>query len=644
MFARMKEYLVKLIPVPAGLAARIGLLACVLAAASLHGFTPAAAASPGTAATTTTARSGLAPSAAAAAQAMAASSFATAINANFRGLREVDGGVPDPNAAASPTQIVEVVNGRLQAYTRDGDAPCAAVDLNTLFGTVAGEELTDPRVIYDPVNGKFVVMIAVISVPPAPGVPHLPLIQVLDLAYNATSDACGTWVTRSVDVSDSDVPEGSFVDQPTMGQDHDALLFGGANFTNDESSLVSYVAFSYSKSCLYAFSCTDIPKVFHPAHYATPASSGGSPMITTAHSYFVAAVPSTGYELYRMDNSANVSATTFALQASIASAQATAPPTRDGGQPGTPNLIDLAVGNANAVRITSPPTFDGTRIWFTHESTSGTTNPHPSVRYGAINTATNTVATAVAYHGPGSDDFNPSIAVGINGASRTIFLNWAWSDVKGGMPVSATVAAVTIGSTDPPPPVIGKDIRLIPGGITGAGITGESRFGDYSSVAVDPASQACAVTAQEYFESATNGKWATRISLFGPSGCGSGQQPLTATGGASATTLSLPASSLALDEEGGTQLSFTVTPATAPGPTGTVTITAGGTVICQGTLTSGTGSCAIPDMALSPGSYQLTATYSGDGTFAASTSEPQSLTITTGTGPQGGPPAGGLST
>jgi hypothetical protein len=515
-----REYLVKLIPLPAGLAVRVGLLACALAAASLPGFTPGGR-SLTASAVTTAARSGLVPPAAAAAQASGATSFTTAIAANFPAIKEVDGEVPDPNAAASPTQIVEVVNRRLQVYTRDGTAACATVNLDTLFGRSPGESSTDPRVIYDNVNGKFVVSIAVISPAPAPGVPHLPLVHILDLAYNAASDACGTWVTRSVLASDGDIPQGSFVDQPAMGQDHDALLFGGANFTDDESSLVSYVAFSYPKSCLYAFSCTDGFRVFHPDHYATPASSGGSPMIITAHSYFVAAVPNVGYELYRMDNSGNAGAATFALQASIASTAATAPPTREAGQPGTPNLIDLEVGTANAVRITSPPTFDGTRVWFTHESTAGTTVAHPSVRYGAINTASNTVATAIAYHGPGSDDFNPSIAVGLNGASRTIFLNWAWSDRNGGLPVSPAVAAVTIGSADPLPPVIGKDVRLFPGGITGAGITGETRFGDYSSVAVDPASaiQACAVTAQEYFESSTNGKWATRISRFGAPGC-----------------------------------------------------------------------------------------------------------------------------
>jgi hypothetical protein len=278
------------------------------------------------------------------------------------------------------------------------------------------------------------------------------------------------------------------------------------------------VAFSYPKACFYAFSCTDpISLVFFPAHYAAPASSGGSPMIVTTHSYFVAAVPSTGYELYKMDNSGNASATTFGLQATIPAAQATAPPTRNAGQPGTQNLITINAGAPlSAVRIKTPPVFDGTRVWFTHESTAGISSPDPAVRYGAINVDTNTVATAVAYHGPDSDDFNSSLAVGMTGGtSRTILLNWAYTDVKGGLAVSPAVAVVAIASTDPLPNVIGKDITLWAVG----GITNDNRFGDYSSVLVDPLSQSCAFSAQEYFDLDTNGKWATRISRFGVPGC-----------------------------------------------------------------------------------------------------------------------------
>ena len=559
MTARFREYPVKLTRVPGRLmAARVALLACVLAAAPLYSVTPdeagtprahpaaasrnielhaagyvhmskktvvslrglaaaggrAAGGHPSTAAATQP-RPALASPATAVARVSVAAAFAPILDANFDGLKSDGNRPPDPNAAASQTQIVEVVNNRLQVYTRNGASAGCPADLNAFFGKQPSESLFDPRVIYDNVNNRFTVTMGVSSSSPPPTVPHLPDVTLLRIAHSAVGDACGLWTEYSVEAetSVSGIPEGSFIDQPAIGQDRNAFLFGGENFTNNRT-FISDVAFSYPKSCAYSDSCTTDFQVFRPPNYATPASSGGNPMIATAHSYFVATVPNVGYELYRMDNSGDTNATIFTLQASIASGQSVQPPTRDAAQPGTSNPVDLdARTPANSTRITSSPTFDGTRIWFAHQVT---VSNHPAVRYGAINPADNTVTTNVAFHSASSDDFNPSIAVGLNGASRTIFLNWAYTDLAAGIPVTDTVAAVTISATDSPPPVNGKDTRLVVGGITN-----DSRFGDYSSVSVDPVNPAevCAVTAQEYFDSATNGKWATRIGRFGAPGC-----------------------------------------------------------------------------------------------------------------------------
>ncbi len=444
-----------------------------------------------------------------------AAAFAPTLNVNFPGLASDGNHPPDPNAAASPTQIVEVVNNRLQVYTQGGASAGCPADLSAFFGQQPGESMFDPRVIYDNVSGRFTVIMAVQTPPPPAGQPHLPFVDLLRIAHSAPGDACGLWTEYSIlgQTSVTGIAEGTFIDQPAIGQDRNAFLFAGENFTNG-NSFISHVAFSYPKSCAYSNTCTTDFQVFRPAHFATPASSGGNPMIATAHSYFVAAISNFGYELYRMDNSGDTNATIFTLQATIASAQSVVPPPRDAAQPGTSSLINIGASNVTlATRITSTPTYDGTRIWFTHQAA---VSNHPAVRYGAIDPASNTVATNVAFHSPSSDDFNPSIAVGINGTSRTIFLNWAYTDVAGGIPVSPAVTAVTIAATDSPPPLDGKDIRLVAGGITN-----DNRFGDYSSVSVDPASagQACAVTAQEYFDPATNGKWATRISRFGAPGC-----------------------------------------------------------------------------------------------------------------------------
>jgi len=104
-------------------------------------------------------------------------------------------------------------------------------------------------------------------------------------------------------------------------------------------------------------------------------------------------------------------------------------------------------------------------------------------------------------------------------------------------------------------------------------------------------------------------------------------QSLTVAKEPATTTLALPAATLAFDQQGGALLTFQATAATSGTPTGSVTVTAGATPICSGVLTNGTGTCALATEELSPGSYQLTATYGGDGDFAGSASDPQALTI-----------------
>lgn len=98
---------------------------------------------------------------------------------------------------------------------------------------------------------------------------------------------------------------------------------------------------------------------------------------------------------------------------------------------------------------------------------------------------------------------------------------------------------------------------------------------------------------------------------------------------ATTTTQTLPATTLAFDQEGGLLMNYQVTSSAGVTPTGSVAVTTGtGQPVCGGGLSGGTGDCAVPDKALAPGSYQVIATYSGDGDNAVSASAAQALTIT----------------
>ena len=191
-------------------------------------------------------------------------------------------------------------------------------------------------------------------------------------------------------------------------------------------------------------------------------------------------------------------------------------PSRNVNQPVTTvNALDPSDGS-----ITSFPYFDGTFIWFAHDADD---DGFPTVRYGKVDTSKNTVETTFAFHSGSSDDFNPSIAVGFapNGEEK-VFLNWAFTDTPAG--TATTIVFAEGDASQPLVQIAGPGTVDVTGGVDtdpGCRCTSTActqkvcRFGDFSSVSVDPdiAAGLCAFATQQYFD--TNGKWKTRITPIG---------------------------------------------------------------------------------------------------------------------------------
>jgi hypothetical protein len=175
-------------------------------------------------------------------------------------------------------------------------------------------------------------------------------------------------------------------------------------------------------------------------------------------------------------------------------------PTREANQPGTKSTVDSSDGN-----ILASPYFDGTSIWFTHAFDFV---GFPTVRYGAVKVSTNTVATAMAFRSATSDDFNPSLAVGLGPSGTSVYLNWAFTDAPAGTATSDVVDMLPAGQ--PIANLIGTGAVYAVGSTTS-----QTRFGDFSSVEVDPQvpGGTCAVAAQQYFSA--GGTWNTRLARLG---------------------------------------------------------------------------------------------------------------------------------
>ena len=352
--------------------------------------------------------------------------LAPAVASNFDGISQLGGcgscGVPpDPNAATSGTEIVELVNTFIQVTDTTGAVLCGGgVTLNRLLRSTDG--LTDPRAQFDNVHQRFslVVTVAPASTSATPA---------MWVAASDSVDACGTWRVYRLTFSGDPFPAGTFLDFPMLGQDTNALLVSTRNLTPTGRNFTVY---GLPKATIYAGSPVSF-STFNVPSLTAPVTNAGQPMISSPVSFFLAAVPGTGYRLFRLTNGGGSGATL--TQTTIRSPFKA--PTREANQPGTSSTVDSSDGN-----ILASPYFDGTSIWFTHAFDFV---GFPTVRYGAVNVSTNTVATAMAFRSGTSDDFNPSLAVGLGPSGTSVFLNWAFTDAPAGTATSDVIDMLPAG-------------------------------------------------------------------------------------------------------------------------------------------------------------------------------------------------------
>jgi len=397
---------------------------------------------------------------------------------------------PDPNAAVGAGKIVEVVNDLFQVTDRLGAKQCGGpVTLNSLLGTT--DSLTDPRVQFDNVNQRFSLSVTVSSVTAS----STPAMWV---ATSKSAEPCGDWWVYRLTFHGNAYPTGTMLDFPMLGQDTHALLISIRTCLRNKNCLDSdgaiFTVFGLPKSIVYTGTHVDFNS-FRVDSLTAPVINAGQPMIESPVSFFLAAVPGTGYKLYRLTHSggpgASLTKTTISRPFSK--------PTRRINQPGTTATLDPSDGN-----ITHSPYFDGKFIWFAHD---GDDDGFPTVRYGRVDTSNNTVVATWAFHSGSSDDFNPSLAVGITPRGETVYLNWAFTDTPAGTATSDLFASGD--ASQPIVAIAGAGTIYSPSG----GISTQGRFGDFSSVSVDPGVSGCAFATQQYF--GPDGNWKTRIAPIG---------------------------------------------------------------------------------------------------------------------------------
>ncbi len=143
----------------------------------------------------------------------------------FQGQSEVNATPPDMGLASGNNFVVQFVNTYLAVYTSTGTLAAGPTLSNTFFGVPTTNFQSDPRVVWDSANGRFIATIADIE----GETNNNPQASTLYIAVSATNDPTGSWTIYKVNTLWSGNPPG-FTDFPNVGIDANDLYYTGNIF------------------------------------------------------------------------------------------------------------------------------------------------------------------------------------------------------------------------------------------------------------------------------------------------------------------------------------------------------------------------------------------------------------------------------
>ena len=395
---------------------------------------------------------------------------------------------PDPNAAAGAGRIVQVVNNLIQVTTRFGAVQCGGpVTLNRLLGGTL-DNLTDPRVQFDNINQRFSLVVTISSVT-ANDTPAL------WVAATQGDDPCGTWMAyRMTFDGDATQPARSSIFRCSHRTRAPYCSRRGTACPPRDARGSSCLPSRRHRSTQAQTSTPLLQRglAHRPGHARGPAHG---------RDWRSELLPRRGPRrrlqgLCHGANSIRPGAVLENLRQSLLDTESRGPAARYQRRGRLVrrqhHLVALLRRHEDLVHP---------RRGYGDIST---------VKYGAINIPDVTVSTAYASHSPWSDDFNPSLAVVLS---------------RGGKPSTSPGPRPTRWWPRPPPPSwpshvdAAQPLKNLFGVSTAYATGGNSttvRFGDYSSVSVDPTTSDCAFATQQLFDA--DGSWRTRIVPLGDCG------------------------------------------------------------------------------------------------------------------------------
>lgn len=411
---------------------------------------------------------------------------------------------PDPHGAVGKTHFVQVTNSHVDIYTTTvPPALVKSVKLNSFFGEPilpqSGNFLFDPRVVYDPIWNRWII-IATRRATSATDTVHK-----FRLAVSKTSNPAGSYHSYNVNFGGAPFQDGDFWDYPQLGFDQDAVFITGNIFTGSDVFRTTAMM-PIAKARLYnglAFSAPIFTTGLVPT-LAPPIVQDDN-----ADAYFVAANNGTTLHLYRGTNLSNPAEATLVLQANVPVPAYTAPP--DAVQPGTAVLLDTLDR-----RFVNASSQVGDSLWNVHSVDVGGFSTPRFYQIDTEGAGANTIKQQGDFSASAtSHDWNASIAAN---ASDEAFVNWSSTD-----PSAGTNAQVRFSGRQ-----LIDVLGVIPAGAAlfqsttfylGFNNSPVARWGDYSAVSLQPnANGTCEANRRAWIVNQKNNgstTWGTRIGRIG---------------------------------------------------------------------------------------------------------------------------------
>jgi hypothetical protein len=513
---------------------------------------------------------------------------------------------PDPNMAVGPHHIVQWVNNAFVIFDKLGGQVNAPVSDSTFWGNSTCNQLggfSDPIVQYDSASDRW--LVGEVALPLFPGL----IGQFAQcFAVSTTSDPAGSYHMWAYGFGTT-VP-----DYPKIAVWPDGyyvtwnMFQNAATFTGAEACAWDRVAMS-NGAAAPAFVCFQLTSAF--ASLLPSDRDGGTAPPAGSPNFLLNIDPASGtLNLWKFHvDFANPRNSTFVGPTSIPGvAPFTAPclDTQDCiAQPATTMSLD-ALGDRLMYRLAYRNFGDHESLVANHTVVAGT--DATGVRwYEVRNPNDSPTIYQQGTFAPDADsrwmasiamDQAGDIAIGYSVSSSSTFPSIRYTGWEVGNPVGTLQGETSL--------VVG-----------GGSQTGYNRWGDYSAMRIDPDDDCTFWYTQEYQATTQSANWNTRIGSFRFSSCGQSQ---------SGTTTTLVSSSPASTYGQPVTFTATVSPSAA---TGTVQFLDGANSL--GTVIVSAGHASLTTATLAVGTHSITAIYSGDTGYAASTSSALTQTVTAGT-------------